>query len=491
MEKIKNNKSSKNNYQAPPEENKEDISDEFNNITKEINKKNVKTFNIFYRIKLYSFIEGKYKYYRVYVYHNYLTVKDIDSPDNNNIKIKEEHSRFAYKIPKEKKIERIIPNENRANNEEAKENKIIDENNINNINNDVKSDEIKIKEESNNNINNNEKKSKSSIDSIKLYNSQPDNGFNKTKNDIIKKKEIFPIKIMKYLYYIFDLIVIILMVCELFLQKQEFFELSEFLEQNLFFNQTKITVGAFYSISVNFRWLSHSLYMGNVKCPENNWNEYFKLAFLENVDFIEDQRNFSLYMRKEFKEILKQKRQIELYIYKYEKKEKYDFHFSNYLSFIFNCGIKIIEEFKYFTNISECQEIPKELGFNEIYLQNLIDELYNLYFSKIDGYVGEEKEKKISKIMSEFPFTLLASGVTLFLIMFFYIYHILHLHHIEINFLEKLINFNSPNFEKYIKNLNELKNKLKNDNINNNSEDEKIDYDGLDSNKNDEKAKTK
>lgn len=63
----------------------------------------------------------------------------------------------------------------------------------------------------------------------------------------------------------------------------------------------------------------------------------------------------------------------------------------------------------------------------------------------------------------------------------------MNLHRIEMSFLEKLINFNSQNFEKYTKNLNELKNKLKNDNINNISEDEKIDYDGLDSNKNDSK----
>ena len=489
LEKIKSNKSNKNNYQAQGEDNKEDISDDFNDIIKEINKKNVKSFNIFYRIKLYSFIDGKYKYYRVYVYHNYLSFKDISPPNNalNDSNIKEDHNKFASKISKVKKIEKIIPNENRANNEEVKENKIIDENNIDKINNGLKSDEVKIKEESNNNINNNEKKSKSSVNSMKLYNSQPDNGFNKTKNDIINKKEIVPITIMKNLYYIFDVIIIFLMIYELFHQKQEFSELSEFLEQNLFFNQTKITVGAFYSISVNLRWLSHSLYMGNIKCPENNWNEYFKLAFLENVDYIESQRNLSLYLRKEFKEILNIKRQIELYIYKYETKEKYDFHFSNYLTFIFNSGIKIIDQFNYFTNVSDCGEIPKELGYNEVYLQNLIDQLYNLFFSGIDGYIGKEREKKISKIMSEFPISLLIAGVTLFLVMFFYIYQILNLHNIEMSFLEKLINFNSPNFEKYTKNLNELKNKLKNDNINNNSEDEKIDYDGLDSNKNDEK----
>jgi len=489
LEKIKSNKSNKNNYQAQAEDNKEDISDDLNEIIKEINKKSAKSFNIFYRIKLYSFIEGKYKYYRVYVYHNYLTLKDIDLPKNNlnNTKIKEDYNKFSSKISKVKKIAKIIQIENKVNNEEPKIPKIADENNINNINNDLKSDEVKNKEESNNNNNNNEKKSKSSINSLKLYNSQPDNGFNKTKNDILKKKEILPIKIMKYLYYIFDVIVIFLMVYELFLQKQEFFELSEFLEQDLYFNQTKISIGAFYSISVSFRWLSHSLYINNVKCPENNWVEYFKLAFLDNVDYIESQRNLSLYLRKEFKEVLDQRRLIELYIYKRDEKEKYNFHFSNYLTFIFNSGIKIIDEFKYFTNVSECKEIPKELGYNEIYLQNLIDELYKLFFSGINGFKGKEKEKKISKIMSEYPISLLISGITLFLVMFFYIYQILNLHNIEMRFLEKLINFNSPNFDKYIKNLNELKNKLKNDNINNNSEDEKIDYDGIDSNKNDEK----
>jgi hypothetical protein len=54
-------------------------------------------------------------------------------------------------------------------------------------------------------------------------------------------------------------------------------------------------------------------------------------------------------------------------------------------------------------------------------------------------------------------------GVMVIIILFFYINNILSLHRVEINFLEKLINFNSPNFDDYIKKIDEFKKKLRND----------------------------
>ncbi len=58
-----------------------------------------------------------------------------------------------------------------------------------------------------------------------------------------------------------------------------------------------------------------------------------------------------------------------------------------------------------------------------------------------------------------------------------YIYYILYLYKIENIFLNKLIYFNSPNFENYIKKLNEIKKQLINDNNNlNNDEDDEFKY---------------
>ena len=57
-------------------------------------------------------------------------------------------------------------------------------------------------------------------------------------------------------------------------------------------------------------------------------------------------------------------------------------------------------------------------------------------------------------------------------ILSFCIYYTISFHNFEIFFLDKLINFNSNDFENYIKKLDEIKRKLKNDN---NEEEEKGD----------------
>ena len=57
---------------------RKNINDEFNELIKELNSENKKPYSIFYRLKLYSFLDGKYKYYRLYI------DKDIITEDENN-----------------------------------------------------------------------------------------------------------------------------------------------------------------------------------------------------------------------------------------------------------------------------------------------------------------------------------------------------------------------------------------------------------------------
>ena len=77
----------------------------------------------------------------------------------------------------------------------------------------------------------------------------------------INKKEIFQLRIMRYVYYyLFGLTTLILFITDYLTQKISFSKLSIFLEQNLFFNQTKIILAVLYTLSVNKR-----LYIGRRK----------------------------------------------------------------------------------------------------------------------------------------------------------------------------------------------------------------------------------
>jgi hypothetical protein len=62
------------------ENNKEklNIIDEYNDFIKEIQLHNKKSYSIFYRIECRSFLEGKYKYYKIYI------TNDLLSEDNLN-----------------------------------------------------------------------------------------------------------------------------------------------------------------------------------------------------------------------------------------------------------------------------------------------------------------------------------------------------------------------------------------------------------------------
>ena len=100
-------------------------------------------------------------------------------------------------------------------------------------------------------------------------------------------------------------------------------------------------------------------------------------------------------------------------------------------------------------------------GYNE--LNDLIEESYNYFLSDINGFKGEEKTKKLKNIFNEFPISLICNGLILIIIVIFYTIFIIRINNIELYFLEKLINFHTPNFDNFLKKLEELKKKFRND----------------------------
>ena len=98
----------------------------------------------------------------------------------------------------------------------------------------------------------------------------------------------------------------------------------------------------------------------------------------------------------------------------------------------------------------------------------------------------KEKTKKIKKVFKNFPFCLIFSGFVLLSLMIIYSILTFRNHNIEIYFLEKLINFNTPNFDIFLKKLEELKKKFRNDN-NEEEDEDKEDIEDSDSKKNSKK----
>jgi hypothetical protein len=80
LDKIKNNENKYNNYKEEFEEDDDPqkIREELDTLVNYYNNLNYKCFNIFYKIKLCTFIEGKYKYYKIFIHNN-------ETNENENI----------------------------------------------------------------------------------------------------------------------------------------------------------------------------------------------------------------------------------------------------------------------------------------------------------------------------------------------------------------------------------------------------------------------
>jgi len=474
LEKIKNNK-------APGEENDpQNIKNDLNSLINDFNDDKIKSFSIFYKVKLYTFLEGKYKYYKVFINNDDMMKdneilpmnaetnlgKTVDINKLMNIgKNKSKESTKKIKIIMDEKKSNNVGNKNAKNEDNTKNNKaIMNEQNQN------QNQEVSDSNKNNDNMAmENKEKQKEFNDTNSLFSSNNKSSFiskeyNKIKIDIINNKETFPLKMMKYLCYIFAIVTIVLMIIEFLQQKAAFNRLKYMLDQNLYFGETKINAAGLYTIGVNIRWLSHSLFKNSISLINNKWEEFLENLLETNLSVMEVLKTTVSSTIEEYKDIINEQYEVGIYYYQLDEPIKFKYNLQNIFYSIVNNEIKIMNKFSYFIN-NDCKEIPKELGVDEINLKNMIEQSYFFYNLKLKTLTIDELQKgnRVDKQFFYFPFQVVISAVILLFLLFFFIYYIISLFNIEIYFLDKLINFNSTDFENYLKKLDEIKKKLRND----------------------------
>jgi len=475
LEKIKKNKAS------GEENDPQYIKNDLNSLINDFYDDKIKSFSIFYRIKLYSFLEGKYKYYKIFINNDMMKENEIIpmNPETNLGKtvdinklmnigiIKTIESEKKIKIIMDEKNSKIGINKN-ANNEDnangSKNNKVIaNEQNQNH-------QEVSDSNKNNDNMEmENKEKQRQYNDNNSLFSSNNKSSFiskdyNKIKIDIINNQETFPLKMMKYLCYIFAVVTIILMILEFIQQKSAFNRLAYLLSQNLYFGETKINIACLYTIGVNIKWLSHSLFKNSKSHLNNIWEEFLENLLESNLAIMEKLKTTISSNVEEFNEVINDLYVVEVYYYLLDEPLKNKFNLKNIFYSIVNNEIKIKNKFNYFIN-NDCTKIPKELGINEINLKNMIEQTYYFYNLKLKVFTIDEikKNNRADKDFFYFPSSVVISAVILLFLLFFFIYYIISLFNIEIYFLDKLINFNSTDFDNYLKKLDEIKKKLRND----------------------------
>ena len=446
------------------------IKNEYNELINELNSEKIKPYNIYYNIKMNCILDGKCKYYKVYINDDIISGYSFNIEYKESLKNSEKISILNYNnsISKEskKQIKKIIENKN------IKIIYRIEDNNSNNeriSNKDLNENNNIIQNNEENKTNNNkeiELEKKFNINISRTFTSISNNidlKFNNIKNNIINKKENFPIKIMFYLCIIFGLSTIFFLLFHENLVENSFQKLSNFLDQNIFFNMTKMGVAIIYITSINIKWQLHFC----------TFNTFYNITLLneekliENIAYLQWIKNFTNNLDIEFDEVVRKKYDIGLHIFRKEETEIYKFNNDNLLNYFVNKAIYLLKKYptllQYFIYKKRYGIDPAEIFSDINELDNLANQSYHYFISEINGFTKEEKLKKANKIFINFPYSFIGSGLILFILLIIFIFYTIRINNIESYFIDKIMNYNFYNLEQYIKQLDEIKKKISND----------------------------
>ena len=455
-----------------PNENQLNSINEYNELIKELNFQNSSPISIFYRIQLHYFIGGKYKYYRIYVKNDLLSGNEnnLMTKSNNNMEIAYGERKISKKgnltLIKHKEIEeKIISNQDNKKKliklkETINENNIIKDNEINISDTD---EDNKNKSSLNNNKNKIIKISNPSIPSSIITQSNGESAeLNKLKNEIKNKTDFFYIKLMKYINFFYILIILILIIYDYYSNNRNLNAMIEFLSQNSFFIYTKINAGNLYNYAFNLKLMKRGI-------MKKTYNPYYSFMIKKCILEIRKQKYDISNYYSDYKNIFSQKAHTHLYIYNKKSKDVLNLDIDNFLNLIITHGMKIIDNLSDYLNNTDKEDIE----IYEVYLNNLLANSLQYFYSDYTGFYGKIKEQKCEKISSNFSFIFLISCIYIFLLIYIFINLICQMNSVELNFLEKLIYFSSTSFDEYIKNLDELKKEIRNET--DNEEDKNMD----------------
>ena len=232
----------------------------YDDLIKEITSRYQKSFSVYYKIVTKTFLDGKHKYYRLYITNDLMTLNENshlnptpsglisnhknDKGDNNANASSNNNNNNQSSNKKSKASTKQI----RWQLMDRSEKKLLGDEDKANPDNADKANDVNAGKKSENNLLLQNKLIQrdagySSAPSSRFTKSSLDSAsFNKLKNGILDKKEIQSVRIMKYSSLLFVVLTIILIILDSNTIESNFEDLRDYLQQNQFFNHSKITV---------------------------------------------------------------------------------------------------------------------------------------------------------------------------------------------------------------------------------------------------------
>jgi hypothetical protein len=226
------------------------------------------------------------------------------------------------------------------------------------------------------------------------------------------------------------------------------------LSENMLFVHTKICTVGIYVNSLNIKLIKKGKIDDNI-CPINCHDIIINILklLIKEISIIKE--NISYY-NPIYQNIFNQRLNVDLYTFNFSEIDTLKLDFDNYLNLMIIQGMKIISNvLTYFNGTSDDSETIV------IHADNLIANSLKLFYSNYDGFKGSEKEKNCKKVSGSYCLILIISFILVIIVIYIFSYFVCIIYKIEIHFLNSLINFNSKNFDEYLKGLEELKKKFR------------------------------
>ena len=324
-------------------------------------------------------------------------------------------------------------------------------------------DEKQKDEEKNENKEKNEEENENETKNVKKNINMDISTYNKLKSHIIKGEEVSWMIVMKYVGVAFGFSS--LLFCYLFYLDEinNLKKISNYCDENLLFNHSKISLACIYLISKNLYYNKY-FYIKENSCYGHDSCKDFYLDTLSLClnDLERITQNISFF-NQDFIDILYQSVDVNLIMYHNEMNEgSFNITKANLLMSIlstaFDYSSNIENYFKINYSIYDVMNI--NIGKNSLYLFN---------DKSLVGFNEEKRRKNLSDLLNNYNDYAFIIELCIFII-FSSIFGILiyQVNKIELEYIRALIRFNSKPFEIYLKSLFELKKRL----MDNNADDE-------------------
>ena len=498
-----------------------DFTKDYDTIINEIKKKFPNPVSVFYKVTVQSFLRKSFKYYRIYITSDLIKGNQMNSKENSlsNFDEDERFSRLNWRattltlekkdIKKKKEIKLSIDsirnNNNNNNINNNNENDLIEgepkkENNDDNISNN--NENIKNKKEENANMNSfnmqamgSGRGNKKNINVLKIA-SADEAKFNRLKKNIVENQETFIIFYMKLLNLLFALLSLFFIIYDSIVNKNNIFKMDKFLSENLIFNHTKISAGMLYIESCTYKYLQEG-YIDDKSCLTELCQNVYVDQIIFCINDMRDQKDKFSTLSDDFVEKINIKEYLN--ITNKNSTETVELNMEFMMNLLINYSLRIREankKIKELQNTTMIKTDDTEDYFERlnIALVNLIEQSDKLELLYIDGFSGKNKIEKINKLFNPFPISLVVMVTFIVLFVGVFFYFIYYLYTYEVYFIEKLIDFNNPKYEIYLKQLDELKKKLRNENEDDEDDDKEDDLGfgtGIGTRKDEESQKNK